>query len=78
VAPSATGTRLQGLSLGFFGLPPVPSLNRRISRHPVLRHGPLDFHLADSEHGAQKGQHVRVHQIAVRANISKLKFWKYF
>jgi hypothetical protein len=31
--------------------------------------------ISDSEHGEQKGQHVRVHQIAVRANISKIKSW---
>ena len=31
-----------------------------------------------SEHDAQKGHHVGFHLNAVRANISKLKFWKCF
>ena len=49
-----------------YTLTQVPSRDRRFSRHPVLRHGPLDLRLAGSEDGAQKGQHGGVHLIAVR------------
>jgi hypothetical protein len=58
VAAPATGARLQRF-FRFFRLPSVPYRNRRISRHPLLRHGPLDLCLAGSEHGAQNGQHVK-------------------
>jgi hypothetical protein len=58
-----------------FRLPPVPSRNRRISRRSLLLRVLLDVRLAGSEDGTRNGQHVRVRQLAVCANISKIKFW---
>jgi hypothetical protein len=44
----------------------------------MSRHVPLDVRLAGSEGGVQNGEAVRVDQIGAGANISKIKFWKYF
>jgi hypothetical protein len=61
-----------------FRLLPIPFRHRRISPCSILRHGPLAARRAGSEHGERKGPHVSTRLTGAFANISKIKFWKYF